>query len=532
MPELQIYEAASVGHLEAVVERLSIGDNVDKATQFGHTSLINASLNNHAEVVKVLLSAGAKINLMDVNRETALIAAASNGNRDIVKILLEYGADIMHRNSQGKTAKEMAKRNNHLMSYQHLVEAERSGNTDNKRDTLSSTFQRPITPKTSTKLTSIGKSMFEDKLSSKTGSGKSMFEEKTPSKTGSAVNIREELHKIRYNVKGKKDSQAQQFSTHATGQKLEAVPGSPPMAPKQGWDASSSRHRSSVALESASAATDGETLLNRHLALRPTKGDLIGRGLMFGSLESLNRRGEDIKAKRSQLENRLMSKLSERPKKEVLKVKGILKKSKNAKDDVKGLLNRKLDQNNRPTKQELQDRNIIKNANVSPLLVATEEMLKKRQLEQALEKKLEKRHKHNEVLRQSVLLKNQLDLEVKSEEESSKKKSGRASILSQITSKMTRRSNSTSSITSEGTPSGSPKTRPKLDTKLSFHGEVLVARTYDSDDYDRSPATKRKYTPNERLGIAKELNQFKMYEMAVHDDSKDHIHFIRTPLGL
>lgn len=318
-----------------------------------------------------------------------------------------------------------------------------------------------------------------------------------------------------------------------TVEKLESM-GQPPLQSRTGWEKGSPPPGGDDDTP-VRPAPEGLNLLNKHLSLRPTKTDLIGRGLMFGSTESLARRTEtteDHKAKRQSLESHLQTKLKERPAPEELKVKGILKKPVGSgAEDVKGLLSRKLDR--RPSPQDLVDRNIMKSGNVSPLLVATEEMLKKRQLELALEKKLERRHKHNEILRQSILIKNQHDLqEQKRDDDKKQKKQGRGSLLSHITSKMGRRSNSTSGLNTTGKepPVGSPK--PQFQSKLSFHGEVLVARTYDSDDYDRSPATKRKYTPTERLGIAKELNQYKMYEMEVHDESKDHIHFIRTPTGL
>ncbi|RIB04840.1 hypothetical protein C2G38_1914785, partial [Gigaspora rosea] len=58
--------------------------------------------------------------------------------------------------------------------------------------------------------------------------------------------------------------------------------------------------------------------------------------------------------------------------------------------------------------------------------------------------------------------------------------------------------------------------------KLQFSSNILVHQTWTRDDYDRrgDQSTCNKLTPLLAQRIKQELNEFKLIEMQVHEDSK------------
>jgi ankyrin repeat protein len=61
------------------------------------------------EAAELLLTAGADINARDRTGQTALHGAASWGSNNLVKTLATHRADLMAKDSQGRTAADIAK---------------------------------------------------------------------------------------------------------------------------------------------------------------------------------------------------------------------------------------------------------------------------------------------------------------------------------------------------------------------------------------------------------------------------------------
>lgn len=110
-----LHYAAQEGKSKKVQLLLEAGAEVDAVGLDGFTPLYLAVGNNHPKAVKVLLKAGADIEAENVaDGDTAVLALASAyGYERVVRLLLSYGADPLHRNEDGRTARDAALDNEH-----------------------------------------------------------------------------------------------------------------------------------------------------------------------------------------------------------------------------------------------------------------------------------------------------------------------------------------------------------------------------------------------------------------------------------
>jgi|SaaInl5LU_22_DNA_1037371.scaffolds.fasta_scaffold09122_6 ankyrin repeat protein len=84
----------------------------EKEEMFGATALsAAASSNSNAEIIDELIRLGAEVDLQtDIDKKTALLIAAEfNSTPEITERLLHHGADIEYRDTQGKSALDLAK---------------------------------------------------------------------------------------------------------------------------------------------------------------------------------------------------------------------------------------------------------------------------------------------------------------------------------------------------------------------------------------------------------------------------------------
>lgn len=99
----KLFRAASEGKVEAVLDALRSGANVNARDPEGETPLMYASAQGRTEVVELLLNRGADIHAHSDNAETALGRAVMYNQESTISLLLEKGARVDEGMGQGST---------------------------------------------------------------------------------------------------------------------------------------------------------------------------------------------------------------------------------------------------------------------------------------------------------------------------------------------------------------------------------------------------------------------------------------------
>ncbi|MCZ8511288.1 ankyrin repeat domain-containing protein [Paenibacillus filicis] len=147
--ELNVFEAAAVGRLDAVRDRLAEApelvhawshdgfSSLGLAAFFGREDvaaellargavanaasqnamrvapLHSAAAGRHAALARMLIEHGADVNARQQAGWTPLHSAAHNGQAELVRLLLERGADLRAANDQGQTPLDLARERSH-----------------------------------------------------------------------------------------------------------------------------------------------------------------------------------------------------------------------------------------------------------------------------------------------------------------------------------------------------------------------------------------------------------------------------------
>lgn len=95
----------------ALVEDLiQYGAHVNEPTIFD-TPLQTAAYKNDIEMMRLLVKHGAQVDFPNCRGETPLMKASETGNKEAIAELLAMGAKSAIRNNEGRTARDMARKN-------------------------------------------------------------------------------------------------------------------------------------------------------------------------------------------------------------------------------------------------------------------------------------------------------------------------------------------------------------------------------------------------------------------------------------
>ncbi|CAF2178024.1 unnamed protein product [Rotaria magnacalcarata] len=130
-----LHFSSGFGRRDVVEYLLSQNANVHMKDDGGLIPLHNAASFGHAEVVQLLLNHHSNVNALDSWNYSPLAEAASKGKVDVCHILLQHGADPNLKNSDGKSALDLADSSTRPVltgEYRkdELLEAARAGNEE------------------------------------------------------------------------------------------------------------------------------------------------------------------------------------------------------------------------------------------------------------------------------------------------------------------------------------------------------------------------------------------------------------------
>jgi ankyrin repeat protein len=110
---LDIFEAASLGNLSRLKDKLSNGQDVNSYSSDGFTALHFACFFGQPEAARLLVEAGAKVDAVASNptKVMPLHSAASSRNLEAARLLLERGAPVNARQQSGWVAIHAAAQN-------------------------------------------------------------------------------------------------------------------------------------------------------------------------------------------------------------------------------------------------------------------------------------------------------------------------------------------------------------------------------------------------------------------------------------
>ena len=103
-----LLEAAAIGNLAEVRQRLEQGADVNVMDEDKFRPLHWAAFGGHTEMVQLLVDKGAEIDVKNDDGLTPLHTAVLAGHTDVVRRFLELGADAKITTRDGNTARDMA----------------------------------------------------------------------------------------------------------------------------------------------------------------------------------------------------------------------------------------------------------------------------------------------------------------------------------------------------------------------------------------------------------------------------------------
>ena len=112
-PDFSIREAIGEGYIQAVMQHLAAGTDVNAKDERGGTALYSSVIGAYKEIIKMLVNKGADVAVKNNAGFTPLHEGAYSGQKEIVELLITSGADVNAMKIDGMTPLDMATFGNH-----------------------------------------------------------------------------------------------------------------------------------------------------------------------------------------------------------------------------------------------------------------------------------------------------------------------------------------------------------------------------------------------------------------------------------
>jgi len=112
-PDISIQDAIKEGDIQAVMQHLAAGTDVNAKDERGETAMFSAVIGGYKEIIKMLVNKGADVAVKNNAGFTPLHEGAYSGQKEIVELLITSGADVNAMKIDGMTPLDMATFGNH-----------------------------------------------------------------------------------------------------------------------------------------------------------------------------------------------------------------------------------------------------------------------------------------------------------------------------------------------------------------------------------------------------------------------------------
>lgn len=116
-----LFSAVAEGDIEAMLELLEAGADINATDTNGNTVVMTATQKNNVDTVKILIEQGADINIRNDNQDNVLLYSGAEGLLEIVQLAIEAGADTTLTNRFGGIALIPASDRGHVDIVEELL---------------------------------------------------------------------------------------------------------------------------------------------------------------------------------------------------------------------------------------------------------------------------------------------------------------------------------------------------------------------------------------------------------------------------
>lgn len=122
-PTSSLVDLAEQGHITAVKQAISQGEDIEQRDNRLRTPLMAATHANQIEVARLLIDNGANVNARDSIDDSPYLYSGARGLQEILLMTLSHGADLRSLNRYGGTALIPAAERGHIETVQTLIDA-------------------------------------------------------------------------------------------------------------------------------------------------------------------------------------------------------------------------------------------------------------------------------------------------------------------------------------------------------------------------------------------------------------------------